>query len=407
MRTIQLLAQITGLISFLFLYSCNSKGSDEYFTYKIHRAPFNEKVQITGELEPINTTTISCPNIRTDAVISFLVPNGTMVKKGEIICKLQCSNLENQHNIKLRDLDIENAELLKIQANQNLQLQLLLAQQQTIEASTSIRRLDTLQEQFISKAKQKLLQLELQKAEIELTQIRNKIISLKKINQSEINKQNLKIKQAQIQAQSSKQLLEQLVIKASSDGIALRARKWGQGPVLVEGDAVWRRMPIVKITNNSEYLIKFKLPEGVYKTINKEDVFTGVISSIPNSFVEGSITQKAPMGKPISKDSRVKVFDITAKIDSLNINPKPGLTVICDVATQKIDSALTVPLVAIHKQDSAQYVYTQDKKKFIRKEVKIAYKSASLAVIEKGINAGDVVSLHKPDSRLITSTVKL
>lgn len=407
MRTIQLLSQITGFISFLFLYSCNSNGSDEYFTYKIHRAPFNEKVQITGELEPINTTTISCPNIRTDAVISFLVPNGTMVKKGDIICKLQCSNLENQYNIKLRDLDIENAELQKIQANQNLQLQLLLAQQQTIEASTSIRRLDTLQEQFISKAKQKLLQLELQKAEIELAQIKSKIISLKKINQSEINKQNLKIKQAQIQAQSSKQLLEQLEIKASSDGIALRARKWGQGPVLVEGDAVWRRMPIVKITNNSEYLIKFKLPEGVYKTINKEDVFTGVISSIPNSFVKGSITQKAPMGKPISKDSRVKVFDITAKIDSLNINPKPGQTVICDVATQKIDSALTVPLVAIHKQDSGQYVYTRHKKKFIRKEVKIAYKSASLAVIEKGINAGDVVSLHKPDSRSITSTVKL
>ena len=407
MKAIQLFNQITCLSVIVLLFSCNSTNSDDYFTYKVNRAPFKERIQITGELEPINTTTISCPNIRGDAIISYLIPNGTVVKEGDIICELQCSKLDNQYNIKLRDLEIEKAELLKIQANQKLQHQLLLAQQQTVEASTSIKMLDTIQEQFISPAKKKLLQLELQKANIELAQIKSKIKSLEKINQSEINKQNLKIKQAQIQLTSAKDLLDQLTIKASSDGIALRARQWGNGPQLVEGDAVWRRMPIVKISNTSEYLVKFNLPEGVYKTINKEDSYTGIFSSIPNSSLNGSITQKAPMGKPISKDSKVKLFEVTANIDSLNITPKPGLTVICDVFTQKVDSAITVPLVAIHKTDSSQYVYAQHKNKFIKKEVKIAYKSASLAVIEKGINEGDVISLHIPDNRSITSTEKL
>jgi multidrug efflux pump subunit AcrA (membrane-fusion protein) len=408
LRTIQTFTQIICIGIIALLFSCNSSHSNDYFTYKINRSPFKEQIQITGELEPIKTITIFCPNLRSDAIISYLIPNGTVVKKGDIICKLQCHQLDNQYSIKLQDLEIQNAELSKIQANQNLQLQLLQAQKQTIEASTSIKMLDTIQEQFISQAQKKLLKLELQKAKIELDQIKSKIQSLKKINKSEVNSQKLKIKQAEMQLNSSKQLLDQLVIKASSDGVALRAKRYRSGPSLVEGDAVWRRMPLVKISNTSEFLVKFNLPEGVYKTIKKEDPFTGVISSIPNSRLNGSISQKAPMGKPISKDSKVKLFDVSAKIDSLNMTPKPGLTVICKVFTQNIDSALTVPLVAIHKSDSSQYVYTMHKNnEFIKKEIKISYKSASLAVIEEGIKEGDVVSLHKPDNRSITSTEKL
>ncbi|NOU60168.1 efflux RND transporter periplasmic adaptor subunit [Marinifilum caeruleilacunae] len=407
MRTVQILNQIACICIIVLFISCNSSNSDDFFTYKVNRSPFTEKVQITGELEPIKTLTVYCPNLRSDAIISYLVPNGTVVKKGDIICKLQCYQLDNQYNIKQRELEIQNAELLKIQANQNLQLQLLQAQQQNIEASTAIKMLDTIQEKFISPAQKKLLKLELQKAQVELNQIKSKIGSLQKINKSEINSQRLKIKQAEMQLTSSKQLMDQLTIKASSDGIALRARRYGDGPFLVEGDAVWRRKPIVKISNNSEFLVKFKLPEGVYKAINKDNPITGVISSIPKSKLSGKISQKAPVGKPISKESKVKVFDVSATIDSINMTPKPGLTVICDVFTQKMDSALAVPLVAIHKSDSSQYVYTKRKNKFVKREIKISYKSASLAVIEAGIKEGDVISLHKPDNRSITSTEKL
>jgi len=185
---------------FIFIlgcFSCSNSDSEKEFTFKVSRSSFLDHVVINGELEPIKTTSISCPNISGDATISYLIPNGSKVKAGDVVCKLQCSNLEDQYSNKSKELAIEKAELEKVKANHQLQLQLLYAQQETIEASVAIQQLDTIQKQFISETKKELLSLNLQMAEIELQQIERKIKSLIKINQSEINKQNLKIKQAE------------------------------------------------------------------------------------------------------------------------------------------------------------------------------------------------------------------
>lgn len=395
---------------FIFIlgcFSCSNSDSEKEFTFKVSRSSFLDHVVITGELEPIKTTTISCPNISGDATISYLIPNGSKVKAGDVVCKLQCSNLEDQYSNKSKELAIEKAELEKVKANHQLQLQLLYAQQETIEASVAIQQLDTIQKQFISETKKELLSLNLQMAEIELQQIERKIKSLIKINQSEINKQNLKIKQAENKLKSSKSLLDQLNLKASTDGIALRSKKWGRGPVLVEGDAVWRRMPVVTISNTSEYQIKFNLPEGIYKTINKDNNYQATISSVPNSFLTGFVKQKSPVGKPISKDSKVKFFDVSASVDSLNFEPKPGMTVICKVETQKLDSTIRLPLVAIQKEDTCLYVYKKLDGEFIKQEVKALYKNSSSMVIEKGVDEGDIISIIEPEKSLIKKTQNL
>jgi hypothetical protein len=158
-------------------------------------------------------------------------------------------------------------------------------------------------------------------------------------------------------------------------------------------------MPIAKMPNTSSYKVKFFLSEREYKLIEKDFPFEARLHS--KAIIKGKIKSKAPIGKPIKKNSKVKVFEVIATVDSLNFKPKPGQSVRCDITTKTIPDAYILPLLTIFHEDSINVVYVSHQNKFERRPITIAYKNATQAIVKNGLEADEEVALAKPHKSLI------
>ncbi len=394
--------QKTLILKVLFLSftisSCHSKQNDIY-THQVEHKNFTDNLTVIGELQPSSTLNISCPRLRADATIASMLKHGKRVKKGDTVCILQAKDIVNKYEQAKSDLDNAKAEYRKTEAQLNLNTQLLIAQKETIEASEAIKKLDSIQQKFVSSSRKQIIGLELKKAELEKQKVVNRLNSLKKINKSELSQKKIKIKQAENKLSSAKSLIDQLIITAPSSGTFLRAKQRRNNKLMNEGDIVWGGMAIAKIPNAASYQVKFSLTEQECKQIEKDFPFEGQSKS--NEIIAGIIKNKAPVGKPIDKNSEVKVFEVIAKIDSINFEPKPGQSVSCNIITKTIPDAYILPLLAVFPEDSIQVVYVAHQNKFEKRSITIAYKNAVQAIVKSGFTAEEKVALIKPHKSLI------
>ena len=354
------------------------------------------KVNATGVLEAIKNYSINCPGLRTDATVVYLIPEGTAVEKGDTICILEATEIENAYKEALRNLDNTRADYNITMADLNLQYIMLESQVKTIEAQTTISKLDSTQMDFVSEYSRQIIKLEIEKAEIEKEKIESKLHFLKRINEFELKKMEAKIKQEENKVAIEKEKLDKLVLKSDVPGMVVYERLWTSDAKIREGDIVWWQMPIAKIPDMSEMQVKLIVNDTKYKQIEKGQSVHIRVDAFPEILLTGKVIKKTPMGKPIKKGSKIKEFEIYCKIDTLDMKLQPGLSVTCDVIVESIPDTLVLPMCAIFEKDSIKIVYIQEEGLFCPKPVQIAKNNASYAIITDGLSEKEIIALSEP-----------
>ncbi|MCE5252429.1 efflux RND transporter periplasmic adaptor subunit [bacterium] len=402
------MTRINGIYFFLalllfFLYvSCSSRNrSNTFIRHQVKRTEFVNKITTSGIIEATKTYSVTCPGIWTDATITYLIHEGTYVDEGDTVCILQASELKNSYDEAVKNLENAKAEYNKSVADLNLQYLLLESQVKTIESSAEISRLDSSKIAFTSRAQRELIELKIEKAEVEKEKIQKKLEFLKVINTSELKKMEMKIKQAENNVARQKEQLDKLVLTSTTAGMVTYAMSWTTGNKIREGDIVWGNLPIISIPDMSSMTIKLTVNETHFKQIEKDQIVNIRIDAFPEIMLTGKITKKTPMGKPIKKDSKVNFFEVFASIDSTHFKIQPGLSVTCDVIIESIPDTLVVPLLAVFGRDSLKVVYISEGEKFLRQTVKVACNSDNYAVIAEGLKGNEEIILAEPPENLL------
>ena len=107
-------------------------------------------------------------------------------------------------------------------------------------------------------------------------------------------------------------------------------------------------------------------------------ITSGKITSIGSAFRE-----KSPQDKR-------RIIDTLIKLDNNAAAMRPGLTARVEIATDKIDDVLIVPVSALHSDQSSAYVIEKNGDKT---PVTVGNISNGFAVIKSGIEQGVVVRL--------------
>ncbi len=395
------LLNISKLLLFVLTISSCQNKQKEIYTYAVKHCDFIDKMSVIGELHPSKSINISCPRLRADATISYLADHGERVEKGDTVCILGSQGIVSKYDQAEADLENAKAEFRKTEARLQLNTQLLIAQKETIEASVSIKQLDSIQQKFVSSSRKRIIELELKKSELEKQKIVNRLNSLKKINKSELSQKQIRIKQSENRLKSAKTQLAQLLITAPSSGTFLRAKNRRNNKRMSTGDVLWGGAAIGKIPNSSFYQVKLALTEQECKRIEKGFYFEARMDS--SKLVCGKIKNKASVGIPIHQKSEVKMFEVIATIDSLNFEPKPGQSILCKITTKEIPDAYVLPLLSIFQEDSTQTVYVEIKDKFEKRDIKIIYKNAVQAIVQDGFTDKEKVALTIPHNSLIVN----
>lgn len=393
------------LILFLGLNICCSPRIEfnQIITHPVEKKDFLDMVTVSGTLEAVNTRSYGCPGIWSDVTIQYLIPEGTHVEPGDTLCILEAREIANEYLLAVNELENARAEYNKSLADLKLQFLLLEAQVKTIDASTEIKRLDSLQMEFTSPSSREIIRLELEKAKLERNIAQTKLEFLKQINDSELQKMKLRIEQNVNKVDQAKSKLDKLILTSDIDGIVIYDILWTseKKEKLKEGDVVWGNLPIIQIPDLSAMQVKLEVSEADYKRLATDQTMEIIVDAFPDIRLSGRIKNKAPVGKPVSEKSDVKVFEVTASLDSSSLSLQPGLAVTCNIMVRSVPDTLVIPVISLFEEDSIKVVYIADNERFIRKNVTIAVYNNKEAVIQSGLKGHEILALRKPPESLI------
>jgi multidrug efflux pump subunit AcrA (membrane-fusion protein) len=271
---------------------------------------------------------------------------------------------------------------------------------------------------FVSEAQQKLLALQIQKAELEKQKIEKKLTGARSIASADIRQKQLQIMQKKVKAQSTADQLKSLTMVAQRDGMVQRAeapvvrlmstRGSGMfgGPVK-EGTVIMISSPVLEFPDMSRMQISASVSESEFRKIEKDQRAIITVDAAEKLETTGRVNRKslASGNSQRNMPSRVKTYEVIIDVDSCHSMMKPGLTADCEIFLKEEKDTLFVPSVSIFDRDSIRVVYVKGKRKFNPVQVKTGTAGSSFTVIAAGLKGRENVALTEPPSRLVSDEV--
>ena len=381
-------------------FSCNNRNAQQSPTGKAAKGVFYIDLHEEGELEAVHAINISSPSISWrfggNMKISYLVKDGTEVNAGDTVIIFDPSDVNKAIIDAQSKIEISAAELEKMKAQHESDLEELRADYEVTRISHEISRINFEQAEYESEIKKKEIQLNLEKASIALERAKEQIDNRMKINVEEIKQKNLTIEQDQARLKEANDALRQLTVATPSPGIAIISRNWMSGNKYQVGEQVWSGQPLISLPDLSQLKATVRINEvDIAKILKGLDVeikpdafseskFTGVVKEVANLAInkEGS--------------TKIKVFPVEIYLNETHQDLMPGLTVSCRIIVDKLDDVLYVPIEAIRAEEGKNFVYKKSGNSFEKTEVETGRSNSDYTIIVSGLNEGDEIALVDP-----------
>ncbi len=387
------------IIPTILTFACTSSElNHSKITFPVSQIDFVITVDGDGELEAIKSHTLVVPRVRAQPKISYLIPEGTSVLKGDIVAQLEAETIENDYRNALDEVEIAKADAHKKEAE--LSLKRLLQESQLAMALASLKsstlQMDKLK--FEAPKIREIKKLEIKKIELEAKVSSDKIKALEKIKIEELAHMQLKIKQAEIKLQKSKSQLDLLNLKAPVDGLVVYEKSWITGNKVQEGDAIYPNMPVAKIPDMSSMQVNLKISENDAQKVKIGQTATVFVPVLGDLILTGKVSKVGRIAKPIKRGSKVKKVDVIVAIDSLFQKLVPGLSATCRIQIEKIPGALVLPKECLFEKDSVKIVYVFKKGSFHPSPIVVSQQDEDFVIINGDLSIGDLCALRQPNN---------
>ncbi|MFQ5605341.1 MAG: efflux RND transporter periplasmic adaptor subunit [bacterium] len=388
------------------IFACHSNSERAVETFVVKRGNFVLSVIENGELEAVNSKTISAPMIPWNLgglKIAKLVDDGQQVEKGQVLMEFVKTEVQKNLDDARANWDIAQAELRKTRATQQSELDELEMNLKKSELQFRISQLELQKATFEADIEKKRIELDLEKSRISLEKARQEISNKKKVHHEELSKLKLKVKQERTKVEEAQETLEKLSMKAPAPGIAILKKNWNTGNKIQVDDDVWRGQPIIGLPDLSLMQAIVQVNEVDIGKIDTALKAVIKIDAYPDSSFPGKVTEIAALARNKERDSKVKVFDVTVVLEETDKTLMPGMTVSCEIVVKEIPDTLFVPLDAIHQKDGQTVVYLKNGDEFKPQPVVLAEENDDFVIIAQGLAAGDEISLMDPTAAPVST----
>lgn len=394
---------VIALILIYLIYSYFSPSNDDkvYLTSKVTKGNFVSEVITSGEAQSTSLKKIKGPdNLRKFRVnnikIQDLVPEGTVVKKGDYVGRLDPSSINEQ--ILDAQLNLENAQSKYTQ--QQLDTTLSLKQERNsikdLRFSMEETKLELKQSIYEPPATIKKLEINLEKTERGLKE---------KLENYQIKKRQANAKMVEVGTQVSKirkslndllSLLKSFTIYSDGNGMITYDKNW-DGSKKKVGSTISPWDPtIASLPDLTKMESKTYANEVDIRKIKKDLTVKVGFDAFPDIEMEGIVTDVANVGEK-KRGSDIKVFQVMIKLKGSNSNIRPGMTTSNKILTFEKKNVLSIPLEAVFSKDSITYVYKKSGFSIEKKQIKIGDSNNDSVIVIDGLAENEVVYLNKPE----------
>jgi multidrug resistance efflux pump len=392
---------VIALLLFSYSYFSGTDEENNYITSKVLKENFKSEIITSGEAQSTSLKKIKGPsNLRKfklrDIKIQDLVAEGTLVKSGDYVGRLDPSGV-NEQVIDTR-LNLESAQSKYTQ--QQLDTTLSLKQERN-----GIKDLTFTIEETSLELKQSIYEppATIRKLEISLEKLQREIKERKE--NYTIKKRQANAKMVEVSNEVSKiekkldnllKLLSSFTIYSDADGMITYVRTW-DGSKKKVGSTISPWDPsIASLPDLTKMQSKTYANEVDIRKIKKGLAVKIGFDAFPNVELDGTVTDVANVGEK-KRGSDIKVFQVLIKLNETNDNIRPGMTTSNRILTFEKKDVLSLPLEAIFTKDSISYVYAKTGFSVLKKQVLLGDSNNDKIIIASGLKENEVVYLNKPE----------
>lgn len=388
-----------SLLLLLLFFACAKKETEQIPIGKVTKGTLYIDMYEEGEIEAINSVNISSPSISWrygSLKITKIVKDGEEVNKGDTVIVFDPSEVHKAIVEAEQRLEINKAELEKMNAQQQSDMEELTSDYEVTRISQEISKIRFESAVYESEIKKKEIQLNLEKADIALDRAKEQIANRVKIQAEEIKQKNLSILQDQNRLNEAHETLEKLSLITPSPGIAVIGWNWSTNNKYQLGDECWSGYPLIKLPDLSSLKATVKINEVDIAKITKGLKVEIKPDAFSDSTFTGTVYSVANLAVPKNRNSKVKVFPVEIVLDKVSKKLLPGLTVSCRIIIDKIEDVLYIPLDALRTEGDKNYVYKKSTSGYDKIEVETGSSNSDYIIITKGLKENDNIALIDP-----------
>jgi multidrug efflux pump subunit AcrA (membrane-fusion protein) len=390
---------IAGLTGFFILRGNQNKETN--LIVPVKKSDFEIAVSASGELEAKNSVRIMGPggliSVQIWQVkISDLVPEGTVVKKGDYVARLDETEIGNK--LKDASAELQKAEAQFTQNQLDTALNLRSARDEINNENFAVKEKEIVVEQSKYEPPATIRQ-----AEIELEKAKRKLLQSKENYRLKRNQAIAKMNEVSVSLSQVKEKLNRLTslsqtftITAPESGMVIYEKDW-DGRKKVVGSQIWAGDPSVATLPDMSIMIsKTYVNEVDIRKIKKDQLVKIGLDAFPEKKLSGVVIAVANVGEQ-RPNSDAKVFEVKIQVNEKDTILRPAMTTSNNIVAGVIKNVLHIPLECLHTQgDSLTYVYKKEGTSFLKKQVRTAQSNENEVVITEGLSENEEVYLSVP-----------
>jgi HlyD family secretion protein len=423
-------------------------------TVPVTQGDFETAIEATGHMEAINSKRV---NAETSGQILKIIPNGTIVKKGDIIMVLdvprllrEMRNQETEYQKTVTRLAKEKANLEVAvtkaeydldQKTQEIEQQraantakqfddkeqhafdekTMARQQEEFARTKRLAEASLVPEHDVKSSTMGLKQTEFAQKKTQMDQVLAdaKAASEDLNRQGTLDKAKADLERAKaalrdndrnslIQLQMSKTPLDRTkdqiakaVIRSPSDGLVALEQNWDSGNrrPYAAGDRVGERNTIANIPDLSKMQVLLELSQEQARLVKRGQKAIISVDAIPEMTFPGKVTDVADTGQTPNSWLGIpgnKVFRTVVEVTDLKKKQiRPGMNCRVRIIGDHLTKTVSVPIECVFDKDGKKIVYVKRKNRFEAVEVELGQQNPDRIVIKRGLTVKDRVTLHE------------
>ena len=403
---------IVAVVALVLLFGgADAADSTESISAKVKSGEFRVVVTTTGELRARKAVQIQGPpNMQAAQVyqtrISTLVPEGTVVKEGDLVAELDRSAVAAK--FQEVSLALQKAEAQYTQAELDSALNLATAREEirTLELALEEKRIARDQSKYEAPSIRRQADIEHEKAERAFAQAKVNYVTKKQQAIAKMREVGSELGRQRNQLGIIQSVMNGFTIKAPAPGMVIYDKEWnGRKKVVGSQVSAWdptvATLPDLTQMESVTYVNEIdvrKIAVGQPAEI--------ALDADPSKRLTGKVEAVANVGEQ-RPNADAKVFEVKITIVTVDTTLRPGMTTANQILTASIPNKLSVPLEAVNSEDSVTFVFKRDGGSVVKQEVETGVMNENEIVIARGLEADDEVLLTPPENRADLSLERL
>ena len=403
-----------------------------FLSHKVSRNKLTVSVTEQGTLESSNNTEIKC-KVRGYSLVTYVVPAGTIVEKGQELVRLDTKVIEEQHSLTKTNTFIAEATLAQTQANvekaniaieayekgryrsqlQGLEKELSAHKRNLRTARKMHERSESLFRQGYVTAlevegnaftvTQAELELKVKETEIKVLKDFTRKMQMETLNGNKTaSESKLAADQAGLAMEVKRrdraaQELDDCIIRAKKSGLVIypSAASWKTTPDITEGASVRKDQVLLLMPDLTQMQVKVGIHESV---IDRVRPGLKAIVTLPDRTLEATVSDVASVTRPAGWwTGNVVKYDTIIELPS-DAGLKPGMSAEVDVILAVHEDVLTIPVAAVVETEEGSFCWVQPANKEVdgpqKRILELGDSNDIFIEVVAGLNEGEEVILN-------------